>query len=69
MKQISGRKFAKILENHGWTCKRISGSHHIYTKPGNRAALSIPIHKSENLKTGLLRSLMDQAGLTDSDLD
>lgn len=24
----------KLLELHGWTCSRIKGSHHIFTKEG-----------------------------------
>ncbi|MFM8308431.1 MAG: type II toxin-antitoxin system HicA family toxin [Microcystis aeruginosa] len=26
----NGKKFAKILERHGWELLRIQGSHHIY---------------------------------------
>jgi predicted RNA binding protein YcfA (HicA-like mRNA interferase family) len=69
MKSISGKKFAKVLEGHGWTCKRINGSHHIYTKPGNPATISVPIHKNQDLKQGLLRNLMGHAGLTEEDLN
>jgi len=29
MKQVSGKEFAKILEQHGWKLSRIKGSHHI----------------------------------------
>ena len=30
MKQVSGKEFAKILEQHGWELSRIKGSHYIY---------------------------------------
>lgn len=35
MKNISGKKLCKLLEENGWTLVRISGSHHVYTKEGN----------------------------------
>jgi predicted RNA binding protein YcfA (HicA-like mRNA interferase family) len=31
------------LERNGWTLVRISGSHHIFEKPGSKL-LSIPVH-------------------------
>ena len=53
MKPVSGRDFARIVERRGWTLLRINGSHHIYSKPGERKILSIPVHGSKNLKPGL----------------
>jgi predicted RNA binding protein YcfA (HicA-like mRNA interferase family) len=47
---------------------RIQGSHHIFTMPGRRERIVIPIHGNQPLKQGLLRSLMKIAGLRDDDL-
>ena len=69
MKSVSGKEFTRILERNGWTLLRIEGSHHIYGKPGNHARLSIPIHRNQSIKTGLLRHLMKLADLSESDLD
>lgn len=33
----------RLLEKHGWTLVRISGSHHIFKKPGGQD-VSIPVH-------------------------
>jgi predicted RNA binding protein YcfA (HicA-like mRNA interferase family) len=44
MKPISGKKFIKILERHGWQLSRIKGSHHVYTKSGCPETISVPIH-------------------------
>ena len=68
MKQVSGRELAKVIQRRGWTLARINGSHHIFTKPGYRERLVIPIHGNSPLKTGLLRSLMKLAGLSEYDL-
>lgn len=68
MKSISGKDFAKVLERHGWVLLRVQGSHHIYGKTGSEVRISVPTHKNQSLKTGLLRHFMKVAGLTDSDL-
>ncbi len=68
MKSISGKEFAKILEKHGWILLRVQGSHHVYCKPGNSIRISVPIHSNKDLKLGLLRYFMKQAGLSEVDL-
>ncbi|HMV98896.1 MAG TPA: type II toxin-antitoxin system HicA family toxin [Acidobacteriota bacterium] len=68
MKSISGKEFAKILERHGWNLLRVQGSHHIYGKAGLPVRISVPIHGNQPLKTGLLRTLLKAAGLSESDL-
>ncbi|HTO85667.1 MAG TPA: type II toxin-antitoxin system HicA family toxin [Methylomirabilota bacterium] len=68
MKQLSGKALAKLVERHGWTLLRVSGSHHIYGKSGNVVRLSIPVHGNAPLKMGLLRHLLKAAGLSEADI-
>ena len=68
MKSISGKKFAKILERHGWELLRIQGSHHIYCQPDNPTRISVPIHGNQDLKIGLLKHFLKQAGLSEEDI-
>ena len=68
MKQISGKEFASLLEEKGWELKRIKGSHHVYTKPGTPARISVPIHGNRPLKIGLLKHLMKIAEIDESEL-
>ncbi|MFN0192381.1 MAG: type II toxin-antitoxin system HicA family toxin [Aestuariivirga sp.] len=68
MKSVSGKEFAKFLERNGWTLLRVNGSHHIYGKQGSIARISVPIHGNVALKTGLLRSIMKLADLSEGDL-
>ena len=68
MKSISGKELAKILEKRGWILLRVQGSHHIYGKTGNDVRLSVPVHKNQALKIGLLKHLLKQAGLAEQDL-
>lgn len=67
MKPLSGRDLARLVEQHGWRLLRVKGSHHIYGKEGSIVRLSIPIHGSQALKTGLLRHLLKAAGLDPDD--
>jgi predicted RNA binding protein YcfA (HicA-like mRNA interferase family) len=68
VKAVSGKEFCAILERHGWIKKRITGSHHIYAKPGAQEIASVPVHGNSDLKRGLLCNLMKIAGLTEADL-
>ncbi len=68
MKSVSGKELGQVLQRHGWTLARVTGSHHSYTKPGVRAHLSVPVHSNKPLKAGTLRTLLSQAELTENDL-
>lgn len=68
MKSVSGKEFAKILERHGWTLLRVQGSHHIYGKVGSDTRISVPIHRNQSLKIGLLKHFLKQAELTEKEL-
>jgi predicted RNA binding protein YcfA (HicA-like mRNA interferase family) len=68
VKQVSGRELARLVQQRGWQLARINGSHHIFTMAGRRERIVIPIHGNQPLKTGLLRSLMKIADLTEQDL-
>ena len=68
MKTVSGKELARVLEQRGWNLVRVKGSHHIYAKSGSVVRLSVPIHGNKPLKVGLLKHLLDMAGLTEDDL-
>lgn len=68
MNSLSGRDFARLVEQHGWRLLRINGSHHIYGKPGLAVRLSIPILGNKPLKIGLLRHLAKLAEIPDDEL-
>jgi predicted RNA binding protein YcfA (HicA-like mRNA interferase family) len=60
---MSGKELAKLLEANGWDLLRIQGSHHIYGRVGDPARISVPIHRNQDLKIGLLRNLLKTAEL------
>jgi len=58
MKDVSGKRLAKLAEQKGWYLTRVAGSHHIYVKDGRDERIVIPIHGNQPLKIGLQRHLM-----------
>ncbi len=63
MKNISGKKLCKILEENGWELVRITGSHHVFAKQGETARIVVPVHANKEIKTGLLKAILKTAGL------
>jgi predicted RNA binding protein YcfA (HicA-like mRNA interferase family) len=68
MKSVSGKDFAKLLEKRGWKLLRVNGSHFIYGKPGHIERISVPVHGTTPLKTGLLRHLLKVADISESEI-
>ncbi len=58
----SGRDAVAAFELAGWVRARQRGSHLTLIKPGAINILSVPLH--QELKRGILRSLIRKAGLT-----
>jgi len=67
VKILSGREFCRLIESCGWRLSRIRGSHHIYTKTGAAARISVPVHGNADLKRRLQRHLMGIAGIDRSE--
>ncbi|MEK7725350.1 MAG: type II toxin-antitoxin system HicA family toxin [Acidobacteriota bacterium] len=67
MKSVSGKDLAKLLEKKGWSLLRVQGSHHIYGKVGSEVRLSVPIHKNQSLKIGLLKHLLKLAEISENE--
>ena len=67
MKSVSGKQLATVLERKGWILLRVHGSHYIYGKMGSDVRLSVPIHRNQPLKKGLLHHLMKIADLSKDD--
>jgi predicted RNA binding protein YcfA (HicA-like mRNA interferase family) len=61
LKSLSGKELSVLLKENGWELKRVRGSHHVYTKEGSPARISVPMHGNKPLKRGLLLHLMKLA--------
>jgi predicted RNA binding protein YcfA (HicA-like mRNA interferase family) len=62
LKLCSGADAVQKFKRSGWTVVRQKGSHVMMTKSAYQWTLSIPLHGE--LGPGLLRKLINQAGLT-----
>jgi predicted RNA binding protein YcfA (HicA-like mRNA interferase family) len=63
VKPITGPEMCRLVEANGWRLQRIKGSHHIYSKAGERKIISIPVHGNRNLKPGLALRIARDAGI------
>jgi predicted RNA binding protein YcfA (HicA-like mRNA interferase family) len=61
--RTTGRKVVAALKREGFKVVRITGSHHHLHKPGSRL-VTVPIHAGEILSPIILKSILNQAGLT-----
>lgn len=68
MKSVSGKVLCKVVERNGWELKRVTGSHHIYSKKGVKAILSIPVHGNRDVPIGTLKGILKDADLSEEDL-
>ena len=59
---MTGKQLKKLLEANGWCLDRISGSHYIMIREGNRS-VPIPIHGTADPPKGLLNTILKQAGI------
>jgi predicted RNA binding protein YcfA (HicA-like mRNA interferase family) len=59
----------RALEKAGFVVKRVKGSHFILAHPDDASRrATVPVHAGQTLKVGTLRSVLQQAGLTEDEL-
>jgi predicted RNA binding protein YcfA (HicA-like mRNA interferase family) len=61
--KLSPRYLIKILEQNGFTLKRVKGSHHLYYNSGNKKTVIVPFHGGKDLKKGTFIAILKQAGI------
>lgn len=62
---LKGDEVVRALERAGFSVVRIKGSHHVLeheSDPSRRTV--VPVHAGRDIKRGLLRKIIDDAGLT-----
>jgi predicted RNA binding protein YcfA (HicA-like mRNA interferase family) len=62
--RVTGKEVVNALKKAGFVVVRIQGSHHHLRKPGAKSLVSVPVHFGEILKPKLLKSILEQAGIT-----
>ena len=59
---MRAKQIVKILEQNGWSLKRVKGSHHIMAKAGFRS-VPVPIHGNKDVDENFIRELEKQTGV------
>jgi len=67
MPRVTGKKVVSSLKSAGFIVVRITGSHYHLHKSGGRL-VTVPVHAGETLSPMLLKSILEQAGLTIDEL-
>ncbi len=62
MKRYSPKNIIKILEKEGWIEKRTRGSHHIFTKEGEKNIVVVSTSK-RIIPVGTVKNIEKQAGI------
>ncbi|MEQ1648541.1 MAG: type II toxin-antitoxin system HicA family toxin [Hyphomicrobiaceae bacterium] len=62
---LKGDEVVRALRKAGFEVTRVRGSHHILCDPRNPARRTVvPVHAGKDVKRGLLRKIIDDAGLS-----
>lgn len=64
--RISGEDLVKFLQDKGFALVRVKGSHHVLKDTAGRMVV-VPVHRGETLGIGLLRKILDEAGISVTD--
>ena len=66
--RTTGRDLVRALSRLGWVVVAQRGSHAHLKHPDRGGRVTVPLHAGETIGPGLLRSILNQAGLTADDL-
>ncbi|MDQ0285200.1 putative RNA binding protein YcfA (HicA-like mRNA interferase family) [Desulfofundulus luciae] len=64
---LKAREVIAALQKLGFEIDHVTGSHYILRHPDGRRAV-VPYHGNRDIKQGVLRSILRQAGLTVDEL-
>ncbi len=60
---ISGKKIIKLLKRHGFEVVRIKGSHHFLKNKENNFVTTVPVHKNEDLRAGMIKDILSDINM------
>lgn len=65
--RLTPRAVIAILKRHGFRLDHTTGSHYIFYHPRTKRRVTVAYHAGD-LPTGTLRSILKQAGISETDL-
>ena len=66
--RVTGREAVQALGKLGWVVVTQKGSHAQLKHPHRGGRVTVPLHAGETIGPGLLRSVLNQAGVTVDEL-
>ena len=69
MKTAKVKAVISVLEAKGWINVRMRGDHRIVRKDGEPRPIPVPGGLNDDLAIGTLKSILKQAGISESELD
>lgn len=66
--RVTGRELVRALTRLGWVVVAQRGPHAQLKHPVRGGRVTVPLHAGETIGPGLLRSVLNQAGLSADDL-
>jgi predicted RNA binding protein YcfA (HicA-like mRNA interferase family) len=66
--RTSGKDMVRALKRAGFEVVAIAGSHHSLRHPTRGRKVTVPVHGKEILTPKTLRSILDPAGMNESEL-
>jgi predicted RNA binding protein YcfA (HicA-like mRNA interferase family) len=67
--RITAVDLIRALERDGWAYVRQRGSHRFLAHADRPGLVVVPMHAGKTIKLGLLKRILDDAGLTPEDLE
>ncbi|HMP03326.1 MAG TPA: type II toxin-antitoxin system HicA family toxin [Gemmatales bacterium] len=64
LSRVSQAEVKRAFEKAGFVLVRTKGSHHVLAKEGHQLLLCVPVHPGKTMGPGLLKDLINDAGLT-----
>jgi len=65
---VTGKELLRVLERSGWHVVHVRGSHHQLKHTETGQKITIPVHGKNDLKRGLLHSVLKEIGMTVEEL-
>ena len=67
LRHPTGREMVRFLERQGFTLIRVRGSHHVMASGARHTV--VPVHGSDAIKTGTLRKILRDVGLSTAEFE
>lgn len=65
--RITGKDILSAFTRHGYRLIHLRGSHHYLEPPDGQGLITIPVHAGKIVKPGVLKNILEQAGISVQD--